>query len=176
MLNALLVETPWQQEFISVYGKRHAQPRLSAWYGDAEAHYSYSGIELIPLAWTALLQDIKSAIENASGHHFNSVLLNYYRDGQDSMGWHSDDELSLGVNPVIASLSLGATRRFKLRHISNRLQKIRTLELAAGSVLMMEDATQHYWQHSVPKESVMTGARVNLTFRQILNLETAVDR
>jgi alkylated DNA repair dioxygenase AlkB len=176
MLRALLAETPWQQEFISVYGKRHAQPRLSAWYGDADAHYSYSGIQLTPLAWTTLLHDIKSAIESASGHYFNSVLLNYYRDGQDSMGWHSDDELSLGVNPVIASLSLGATRRFKLRHISNRLEKIRVLALAAGSVLMMEDATQHYWQHSVPKESVMTGARVNLTFRQILNLETAVDR
>lgn len=167
MFDALLEQTPWRQDSISIYGKRHAQPRLSAWYGDADALYSYSGIQLVPLAWTPLLAQIRSDIESATGQFFNSVLLNYYRDGHDGMGWHSDDETSLGMNPVIVSLSLGATRRFQLRHRDHHQLK-QEIGLVTGSVLIMEAATQHHWQHCVPKESSSIGPRINLTFRRIL--------
>lgn len=171
LLNQLLIETPWQQDFITVFGKRVAQPRLSAWFGDPEAHYSYSGIQLQPRPWSPLLAEIRYRMEQASGQRFNSVLLNYYRDGRDGMGWHSDDEPSLGTNPVIASLSLGATRRFRLRHRFLAHEKTREIALSSGSVLIMEGATQHAWQHCVPKESAITGARINLTFRQILDID-----
>lgn len=163
----LQAETPWRQESITLFGKRYRQPRLSAWYGDMGKTYCYSGLLLHPLPWTETLISLKTQVEARVGAPFNSVLVNYYRDGQDSMGWHSDDEPELGSHPVIASLSLGASRRFCLRHRSrSELAKVE-LWLSHGSLLVMAGATQHYWQHAVPKTMKAIGPRINLTFRWV---------
>lgn len=163
----LQAEIPWRQESITIFGKRYRQPRLIAWYGDTGKTYAYSGLVLEPLPWTETLLRLKTQVETLASSPFNSVLLNYYRDGQDSMGWHSDDEPELGMNPVIASLSLGASRRFRLRHRTRPdLPKVE-LWLSHGSLLVMAGATQHYWQHAVPKTAKAIGPRVNLTFRWI---------
>jgi alkylated DNA repair dioxygenase AlkB len=143
-------------------------PRLSAWYGDAGAVYTYSGLRLEPLPWTPVLLEIKQATERLSGTRFNSVLLNLYRDGQDSMGWHSDDEPELGPEPVIASVSLGALRRFVFQHKKRRWRI--ALDLEPGSVLLMAGATQHHWRHALPKTRRPVAPRINLTFRTILRL------
>jgi alkylated DNA repair dioxygenase AlkB len=159
----LLDETPWRAESVVVYGKRHLQPRLTAWYG--EASYTYSGLRLAPLPWTQLLLVIRAAVEAACGQRFNSVLLNRYRDGRDSMGMHSDDEPELGDEPVIASLSFGTTRTFILRHKRNK-QTLR-LELEDGSLLLMSGRLQENWVHGINKSSRPLGERLNLTFRYI---------
>ena len=163
----LLDETNWRQDRIQVWGKSHLQPRLTAWHGDAGSTYQYSGIHLVPQNWTATLRQIQHDISHATGHQFNSVLLNLYRDQQDSMGWHSDDEPELGRNPVIASFSLGATRSFKLKHKTRPEQHSLKLDLSHGSLLIMAGATQHHWQHSISKVTRATGPRINLTFRRI---------
>lgn len=163
VLAQLIAQTPWRAETVTVYGKRHLQPRLTAAYGDAP--YTYSGLTIRPLPWTPLLLAIKQAVQEASGYIFNSVLLNYYRDERDSMGMHSDDEPALGRNPVVASVSLGATRTFVLRH-KTRKQSVK-LDLPSGCLLLMAGALQHHWQHGVNKVAQATGARVNLTFRSI---------
>lgn len=160
----LLAETPWREESVVVYGKRHLQPRLTAWYGDAP--YTYSGLRLVPLPWTALLLELRAAVEAASGQRFNSVLLNRYRNERDSMGMHSDDEAELGMDPVIASLSYGATRTFILRHKRNK-QTIR-LPLEDGSLLLMSGQLQRNWLHGINKSSRPLGERLNLTFRYIV--------
>lgn len=161
----LLAESNWRQETLRLWGKSIEQPRLSAWYGDADNAYSYSGIRLHPQPWTPLLLKIKQDIEAATGDHFNSVLLNLYRNEQDSVSWHSDDEAELGLRPVIASLSLGETRRFKFRHkASGRLMSV---PLSHGCLLRMAGETQHGWKHAVPKEKLPKGSRINLTFRHI---------
>jgi alkylated DNA repair dioxygenase AlkB len=147
-----------------------ASPRLSAWYGDPGAIYSYSGLRLEPLPWTPVLLEIRQVVTDLAETPFNSVLLNLYRDGQDSMGWHSDAEPELGRNPVIASVSLGAVRRFVLRHKKRKEQHI-ALELESGSVLVMGGALQHYWRHALPKIRQAVGPRINLTFRLIQRLE-----
>jgi alkylated DNA repair dioxygenase AlkB len=159
----LVGETPWREESVVVYGKRHLQPRLTAWYGDAS--YTYSGLRLEPLPWTELLLVIRGAVEAACGHRFNSVLLNRYRNGRDSMGMHSDDEPKLGLDPVIASLSYGATRTFILRHKRDK----RTIRLALddGSLLLMSGQLQRHWLHGINKSSRPLGERINLTFRYI---------
>jgi alkylated DNA repair dioxygenase AlkB len=162
---ALLADTPWQQPVLKLYGRVLAVPRLSAWYGDSGAVYCYSGLRLEPLAWTPVLYEIKAVVEELAAIRFNSVLLNLYRDGRDSVGWHSDDEPELGRNPVIASVSLGAVRRFAFRH--KRLPIRIPLDLAPGSVLLMRGTTQHHWLHQVPKTRKPVGGRVNLTFRVI---------
>lgn len=167
MMQTLLDETPWRQEAITVWGKTHLQPRLSAWVADPGIVYAYSGLTLAALAWTPTLQDIRQNIEAACGQRFNSVLLNLYRDGQDSMGWHSDDEAELGRDPVIASLSLGATRVFKFKHKTLAQQKPLAVELKDGTLLLMAGPTQHHWQHSIAKQSKADAARINLTFRQV---------
>lgn len=159
----LIADTPWRSEIITVYGKQHLQPRLTAAYGAAP--YTYSGLTMHPLAWTSLLLSIKEAVETASSHTFNSVLLNYYRDERDSMGMHSDDERELGRNPVVASVSFGATRTFVLRHKSTR-QTIQ-LDLPDGCLLLMRGALQHHWQHGINKMRKTIGPRLNLTFRSI---------
>ena len=159
----LLDETPWRAESVVVYGKRHLQPRLTAWYG--EASYTYSGLQLDPLPWTDLLLDIRAAVESACGQGFNSVLLNRYRDGRDSMGMHSDDEPELGEQPVIASLSFGTTRTFILRHKRNK-QTVR-LPLEDGSLLVMGGRLQEHWLHGINKSARPLGERLNLTFRYI---------
>jgi alkylated DNA repair dioxygenase AlkB len=163
----LIADTPWRSETVTVYGKQHLQPRLSAAYGAAP--YTYSGLTIDPLPWTPLLLAIKAAVENVTAHAFNSVLLNYYRDERDSMGMHSDDERELGRNPAVASVSFGATRTFILRHKTSK-QTIK-LDLADGCLLLMAGALQHHWQHGINKLTKSTGPRVNLTFRSI-NLQT----
>ena len=160
----LLAETPWRAETVVVFGKRHPQPRLSAWYGDAA--YTYSGLRLEPLPWTPLLVQVRAAVEAACGTRFNSVLLNLYRNERDSMGMHSDDEPELGPAPVIASLSFGATRTLVLRHKRNK-QTVR-LPLSDGSLLLMAGATQANWLHGINKSTRPLGARLNLTFRYIV--------
>lgn len=162
----LLTTLAWQQEQISMFGKNHKVPRLQVWMGDQQAHYHYSGLALLPQPWSPVAVAIKQKIEACCNQRFNSVLINLYRDGQDSNGWHSDDEPELGKNPVIASLSLGATRRFRLRH-KNCKDQTYSLDLISGSLLLMAGTTQHYWQHCLTKTAKRVGPRINLTFRQV---------
>ncbi|MDG4555733.1 MAG: alpha-ketoglutarate-dependent dioxygenase AlkB [Candidatus Competibacter sp.] len=158
-------ETDWRQQAIVLYGRSIASPRLSAWHGDPDAVYRYSGLRLEPVPWTPTLLEVRERVETLAMARFNSVLLNLYRDGQDSMGWHSDDEPELGRNPLIASVSFGATRRFLLRHKKRRLRFEWSLE--DGDVLVLGGTTQHGWRHHVPKTRLPVGPRINLTFRRI---------
>ncbi|HEY7560184.1 MAG TPA: alpha-ketoglutarate-dependent dioxygenase AlkB [Candidatus Binatia bacterium] len=167
LMNQLIDEVPWRAESIVVWGKTFPQPRLTAWYGDNGASYTYSGIHLDPLPWTNTLMDIKNRVERIAGTDFNSVLLNYYRNNRDSMGLHSDDEPELGRRPIIASLSLGEERTFILKHKSRRDLNSFRLKLASGSLLLMKGETQHCWKHGIEKEKRPCGPRVNLTFRRI---------
>lgn len=162
---ALQTEVAWRQDKIRMFGRSLLLPRLTAWYGDPGAVYSYSGIRMEPLPWTPVLLAIKQRVETTVEHRFNSVLLNFYRTGQDSMGWHSDDEPELGHNPVIASVSFGGSRRFHLRHRQDKTHRAK-LELTNGSLLLMAGPTQHYWQHQLPKMA-QAKERVNLTFRWV---------
>lgn len=165
-LAALLAQTPWEQPQVRLYGRSFVVPRLVAWYGDPEARYRYSGLSHEPLPWTPLLAEIRAFVERTVGQPLNGVLLNYYRDGQDSMGWHSDDEAELGANPLIASLSLGGARRFDLRRAGqSRIEY--SLMLEHGSLLVMAGATQHHWQHQVAKTRKPCAPRLNLTFRRV---------
>jgi alkylated DNA repair dioxygenase AlkB len=162
----LLRNTPWQQDSIKIFGKTHAQPRLTALFGDEGKALSYSGITMEARHWNKTLLEIKSKIKTVCKTEFNTVLLNYYRDGKDSNGWHADNESYLGVNPVIASATFGAERTFHLKHNSLDIptQKI-TLE--HGSLLIMKGKTQHFWKHRIPKTSKPIGQRINLTFRVV---------
>lgn len=155
----------WQQRQIKFWGKLLDEPRLTAWYGDDDASYSYSGIHLKPIPWTNTLLTIKQKIENFTQEKFNSVLLNLYRNGYDSMGWHSDDERELGQNPIIGSISFGATRKFQLKH--KKLNLSQDIELNSGSFLLMKGSTQHFWKHQIPKTKKLCSQRINLTFRFI---------
>jgi alkylated DNA repair dioxygenase AlkB len=161
---ALIENIQWKQEPVFIMGKEIMQPRLTAWYGDADKAYSYTGITMTPHAWTPELHLIKERIEKVAAHQFTSVLLNYYRDGKDSMGWHRDNEKELGKNPVIGSVSFGVSRHF---HLKNKDLRTKIL-LTHGSFLLMKGATQHHWYHSIPKEPKVTGGRINLTFRTII--------
>jgi len=164
---ALRDRIPWRQEAIRLFGRERPQPRLTAWHGCPGATYRYSGLRLAPAPWTDDLLTIRARIEAVSEVRFNSVLLNYYRSGRDSMGWHSDDEPELGENPLIGSVSLGAARRFRLRHKTDPSLQM-TFELPGGSYLEMGGALQRHWRHCVPKANVRrAGGRVNLTFRSI---------
>lgn len=168
-MHRLIADTPWRQDDIVVWGKTYAQPRLVAWYGDPASCYTYSGISLNPLPWTALLSEIRRRVEKVTEASFNSVLLNYYRDNRDSMGFHSDDEPELGPRPVIASLSLGEERAFVMKHKTNRIAKPVRFKLASGSLLLMKGETQRYWKHGISKETRPCGPRINLTFRKIIS-------
>ena len=162
----LAEETPWQQPQVLIHGQQFPVPRLLAWYGDAQASYCYSGLIHRPLPWTPLLADIRQQIQTLVGQPLNGVLINFYRDGNDSMGWHSDDEAVLGRNPLVVSLNLGGPRRFDLRRKgSNRIEH--SLQLESGSLLVMSGSTQHYWQHQVAKTRKSVAPRINLTFRFI---------
>lgn len=163
---ALKQNIAWKQDSINMYGKRIPLPRLSAWYGDTDKPYTYSGITLQATAWTKELVAIKERIEALGGVRFTSVLLNLYRDGNDHIGWHQDDEPELGQNPVIGSVNFGETRRFLLRETENHSNK-NEYRLSHGSFLLMKGDTQHTFQHSVPKETKVKGERINLTFRVI---------
>jgi len=168
LFDVLAATTSWRQESIKIAGMQRLQPRLSAWYGDSDAEYSYSGLHLHPLAWNSPLLEIKQKIENQSASCFNSVLLNYYRDQQDSMGWHSDNETELGPTPIIASLTLGASRDFAFKH-KTRPELRYKIKLAHGSLLIMRGTTQRHWLHAIAKEKSPIAARINLTFRRIFS-------
>jgi alkylated DNA repair dioxygenase AlkB len=167
MLDALVAGLAWEQHRLRLFGRERLTPRLCAWYGDAGARYGYSGQTLEPLPWTTPLADLRQRLQAAVGCAFNSVLANLYRDGADGMGWHSDDEASLGPQPVIASLSLGATRRFVLRHRCRRELQTLSLPLEHGALLVMAADTQRHWHHAVPKTRQPVGPRINLTFRHV---------
>ena len=167
MLQKLMHDTIWRQENVRIYGKEYQQPRLVSLYGDAGMKYDYSGISLRPLPWTDLLREIKRRIEDCTDATFNAVFLNLYRDHNDSMGFHSDDEKELGQNPVIASLTFGATRTFLMKHKSNRDIPLVKVPLESGTVLLMKGATQHNWKHGINKQTTPCGPRVNLTFRTL---------
>ncbi|CAH1567377.1 Alkylated DNA repair protein [Vibrio jasicida] len=155
---------PWQQERITMFGRSVLQPRLQAWHGDVA--YTYSGLTMSPHPWTPDLNELKARCEAIAKVQFNSVLANLYRHGQDSMGWHQDNEPELGGNPVIASVNLGETRRFLLRNLHCKTQL--EYELSHGALLIMAGELQHHWKHAVPKTAKPKGERINLTFRHIV--------
>ena len=159
-------ETDWTQPKIKMGAKVINSPRLAAWHGDEDAVYTYSGMRNIPSPWTETLVSIRDSLQIATGIYFNSVLLNLYRSGSDSMGWHSDNELELGDQPLIASVSLGEQRKFLMKHkrSGHRIEKM----LTHGSALIMAGDFQRYWAHCVPKTRVYQGERINLTFRKIV--------
>ncbi len=166
LFEALATRIEWARKSIRLYGRTVPIPRLTAWYGDAGATYTYSGITETPLPWTSELLDIRSRVESVAAFEFNSVLLNYYRGGRDSMSWHSDDEPELGRNPVIASVSFGAERKFQFKHRS--VPEMRAaVDLTHGSLLLMTGPTQHFWKHQLPKSARAEGSRINLTFRRV---------
>lgn len=165
--NSFLSNINWRQEEIKMYGKTHLVPRKTAWYGYPDFNYKYSGIMCNPEPWTKELRDIKKVIEHfLPSENFNSVLLNLYRDGSDKVSWHSDDEPELGENPTIASVSLGAIRRFDLKHKDHPEQKFQ-IELLPGSLVIMKGALQHNWLHQIPAQKKIHESRINLTFRTI---------
>jgi alkylated DNA repair dioxygenase AlkB len=159
-------ETPWRQDPITVFGKSYSQPRLTALYGNQDLSYGYSGIRMQPLPWTKTLLEIKNKIESITPVKFTTVLLNLYRDGKDSNGWHADNEKELGINPYIASLSLGQSRDFHLKHNTKKEQRIK-IELHHGGLLLMGGTTQHFWKHQIAKTAKPIGPRINLTFRVV---------
>ena len=166
LLSDLSTFIEWTQERGTFFGKEQALPRLTAWYGDAGKSYSYSGIRVDPLPWIEPLSGIKTRIQAVSGARFNSVLLNLYRSGTDSVAWHSDDEPELGENPTIASVSFGQERMFHLKHKHLKSEKLKLL-LPHGSLLLMRGETQKNWLHQVPKSKREMQTRINLTFRYI---------
>jgi alkylated DNA repair dioxygenase AlkB len=157
---------PWQQDDITVFGKTYPQPRLTALYANNKKPYSYSNITMHPHLFTSELELIKKKVEEVAGVYFTTCLLNLYRTGQDSNGWHADNEKELGKNPIIASVSLGAERFFHLKHTSNPDLKNKLL-LEHGSLLLMQGETQHFWKHQIAKTKKQIGERINLTFRII---------
>ncbi len=159
-------EVPWQQDNITVYGKTHPQPRLTSLYGNEGKPYGYSNIVMNPHHWSPLIMFIKNKVEETCQENFTTVLLNNYRDGKDSNGWHADNEKELGRNPIIASVSFGYERMFQLKH--NTINDLKqNILLQHGSLLIMKGSTQHFWKHQIPKTSKVIGPRINLTFRII---------
>ncbi|HWU71318.1 MAG TPA: alpha-ketoglutarate-dependent dioxygenase AlkB [Pseudoxanthomonas sp.] len=169
LFDALLARVPWEIHRIRLFGREVDSPRLSCWMGDADATYRYSGMRHLPRPWLPRLDDVRERLRLEAGVDFNSVLLNRYRDGRDAMGWHSDDEAELGPEPVIASLSLGATRRFVLKHRREPSCRL-ALELEHGSLLLMSGATQRHYRHALPRTAKPVGERINLTFRHVAAL------
>ncbi len=159
--------TTWRQESFKLYGKTIDFPRLTAWYGDERSSYIYSGIKNTPLPWTPAILEVKRAVERPSGIVFNSVLLNRYRTGKDSVAWHADDEPEFGDQPVIASVSFGGTRTFQLKHKKRKDLKA-SIELTHGSLLIMRGGTQAHWLHQIPKTAKRVEERLNLTFRAVV--------
>ena len=163
----ILAETPWQQDDITIFGKKIAQPRLTCLFGNEGKPYSYSGITMQPNPWNTTLIYIKDKIEQTAEKNFTTVLANLYRNEKDSNGWHADNEKELGRNPIIASVSFGEERKFQLKHNTNPEAKI-TLNLNHGSLLLMKEGSQVYYKHQIPKATQPKKARINLTFRTIL--------
>ncbi len=167
LLAGLRAELPWRQEDVVLFGRRYCQPRLLTWHGDPEARYRYSRVLHEPMPWTPLLTALRRSVEAWTGHAFNSVLVNCYRDGQDAMGAHSDDEPELGPTPFIASLSLGAARPFVFHSRHTPRRPAHRLVLPDGSLLVMAGTTQRWWKHSLPRTRQPVGERINLTFRRV---------
>lgn len=166
LFNLIKINVLWKQESMNIYGKRVDFPRLTSWYGDNNKPYSFSGITLDPNPWTKELLEIKAKIEPIADVNFNSVLLNRYRNGSDSISWHTDAEKELGRNPIIASVNFGQARKFQLRHIETK--ELLEINLTNGSLLIMQGELQHFWQHQIPKTKKIVSERLNLTFRVIL--------
>lgn len=167
LFDNLLSKINWRQDKIKIFNKNLYIPRLNAWYADPGLSYTYSGIKLAPNSWNEDLIFIKERLEKQCSINFNSVLINLYRDGSDSMGWHQDDEKELGKNPIIASISFGQERSFQLKHINNKTVSKVTIPLSNGSLLLMKGSTQHFWKHQIPKTTKQIKPRINLTFRNI---------
>ncbi len=165
LFEKLLKEIPWQQQNIKLFGKEIPQPRLTAFYAEKGITYTYSGLQLKPEPFSTEILALKTQTEELTGFDFNTCLVNLYRDGSDSMGWHADDEKVLGKNPVIASISLGGIRSFQLKHKSKNLKE--KIELQNGSLLIMKGSMQHFWKHQLPKTKKEVSPRINLTFRKI---------
>ena len=168
---ALHEAIPWQQDQITMYGKTHPVPRLHQWFGAEARPYRWSGITMASQPWPPSLKALCFRVEQAVGASFNSVLANLYRDGQDSVGWHADDEADFGPNPTIASISLGAERPFALRHRTNLDFRHHLIALPAGSLLVMGGRSQACWVHSLPRRKRVRAPRINLTFRQVRTAE-----
>lgn len=166
LLHALINEIAWQQPTVKVFGASHRIPRLQCWMGDPQAHYRYSGLPMKSTPWLPKVVGLKQVVERTCGHRFNAVLINYYRDGSDHMGWHSDDEPELGVAPWVASYNLGESRDFSLRRKGESKTALK-LPLMHDQLMLMNPAVQHGWQHSVPARRRANGERVNMTFRTI---------
>ncbi|WP_430399199.1 alpha-ketoglutarate-dependent dioxygenase AlkB family protein [Flavobacterium sp.] len=167
LFKKLIEETHWQQDNISIFGKTHLQPRLTALYGNEDKPYSYSNIVMHPHQWNSLLTFIKEKIEETCNHSFTTVLINRYRNEKDSNGWHADNEKELGRNPIIASVSFGEERIFQLKHNTNKDAKL-SLTLKHGSLLLMKEGSQIHYKHQIPKATKTKKERINLTFRRIL--------
>ncbi len=168
LFEQLATEVHWRQDRIRVHGREHAIPRLNAWYGDPGAHYSYSGLELAPNPWLPMLATLRERLQVLLQRPFNSALLNWYRDGADCMGWHSDDEPELGPDPLIATVSLGAPRRFALKHRQRRDLATWSAYLPGGSLLVMDAACQRYWRHGLPRTRKPVAGRISLTYRHVV--------
>jgi len=168
LMRTLLAEIPWRQDSLWIAGREIPVPRLQCWMGDAGSLYGYSGMRLEPEPWIDPVQRIRDRVQALSGLQFNSVLLNLYRDGQDSVAWHADDEAELGRDPVIASVSLGAVRSFQMKHRHDKTIEKCRIELPHGSLLIMDKGIQNKWLHQIPKQKSITGPRINLTFRNIV--------
>ena len=166
LLRGLRDDIPWEVHRIRLFGREHASPRLSCWIGDPGTGYRYSGSTFEPQPWLPELLRLRERLSGEFDVSFNSVLANLYRDGRDCMGWHSDDEAELGPAPVIASVSLGATRRFMLKHRGESQRKLE-ITLPHGSLLVMSGATQRNYRHALPRTAKLVGERINLTFRRI---------
>lgn len=166
LFNRLRNTVPWQQDTIKVFGKTHPQPRLTALFGDHNKPYTYSNITMEPHQFIEPLSDLKKRVDEIAKTDFTTCLLNLYRDGRDSNGWHADNEKELGKNPIIVSISLGQERFFHLKHRANPQMKHKIL-LENGSLLLMKGETQHHWLHQIPKTTRQIGERINLTFRVI---------
>ncbi len=169
LLDGLLEQVRWEVHRIRMFGRVVDSPRLSSWIGDDGASYRYSGTSFAPQPWTEPLQAVRVQLTDELGTPFNSVLANRYRSGSDCMGWHSDDEPELGARPVIASISLGATRRFVLKHRHDPSIKA-AIALEHGSLLVMRGDTQRFYRHCLPRTAIPVAERINLTFRQVLPL------
>lgn len=166
-MDDLLQDIVWRNDPITMFGKTHPQPRMTAWHGEKGLHYTYSRIKMVSPGWTPALLRIKNKLEKDLKTKFNSVLVNYYRDGNDHMSWHTDNEKELGTYPVIASLSFGETRRFTLKHRYNEEIKPLVIDLPSQSLLVMKGELQEFWQHRISKSTKVKGPRLNLTYRFI---------
>lgn len=167
LLAVLRDAVPWETHRIRLFGRLVDSPRLSCWIGDSDAAYTYSGTRFVPRPWPAVLLPVRERVAAVCDEAFNSVLANLYRDGRDAMGWHRDAEAELGPQPVIASLSLGARRRFVLKHVGDPTRRL-ALDLPHGSLLAMRGNTQRHYRHALPRTAKLVGARINLTFRRVL--------